>query len=319
MTKADAALHPEVIAVMGNLGAVSSFPEEVLNDPTAAERYLAVARGSIGREIDRVEPVADVHDAQLPSGRAVRVYVPMGVGPLPVILFFHGGGWVVGNLEMNDELCRRLANRAGTVVVSLDYRLAPEAPFPAALEDGREALRWIKAEAATFGGDANAIAVGGTSAGGNLAAGLALSCRDAGDPAIALQVLMYPVLDSRMATRSFSQFGQGPVLEARQMRWYWDQYAPDPSARGNPFASPAHATDLGSLPPAIIVIAECDPLSDEAEEYAVRLAAAGVMVHRLHYPGQVHSFLRHFETLTDADRAVNTMAELIRKTLQATQ
>jgi acetyl esterase len=313
---ARAALHPEVIALLDATGDSSTFPSEVLADETAARRYLDIARGGMTREaVEHGEQVAEVQDLHLPSGVAVRVYRPLAGGRFSTFVYCPGGGWVVGNLEMHDELCRRVANRAGVIVVSVDYRLAPEHPFPRGLDDCVEAVAWAADHARSLGGIPNSVAIGGTSAGGNLAAAAAIRCRDAGGPRLSLQVLMYPALDSRMSTRSYREFANGPVLGAPQMRWYWQQYVPDQRQWSNPLASPSYATDLSGLPPAIVAVPQCDPLRDEAEEYSARLVAAGVDVCLLRYPGQVHSFLRHFNTLSDADRAVTEISDSMRAVL----
>ncbi|HEX4219022.1 MAG TPA: alpha/beta hydrolase [Acidimicrobiales bacterium] len=309
-------LHPEVVSLLDGRGADATFPAEVLTDVKLAQRYLQAARAATTREeVDAREQVAEVQNLRLGSGVAVRVYRPFGSGPFPMFVYCHGGGWVVGNLEMHDELCRRIANRAAVVVVSVDYRLAPEHPFPLGLDDCLEAVTWASEHAGALHGRSDSIAVGGTSAGGNLAAALALRCRDSGGPQLSLQVLMYPVLDSRMGTRSYQEFAHGPVLDARQMGWYWQQYVPHEGDRSNPLASPSHASDLSGLPAAVIVIPACDPLRDEAEDYASRLGAAAVSVRLLRYPGQVHSFLRHLNTLTDADRAVTEISDSMRAVL----
>ena len=308
-----AELHPEVLALLAQQGGAGRFPAGMVGDEAAMQEYLQAGRSGIGREgVSAQQEVGAVSEGLLPSGRAFRAYTPTDQAQ-SMFLYLHGGGWVVGNLDMHDELCRRLAQRAGSVVVSLDYRLAPEHPFPAALDDCFEAVSWMAKNAELGGGGESRLIVGGTSAGGNLAAALALRCRDHPVADIALQVLMYPVLDSRMDSVSYGLFGDGPVLSRSQMEWYWKQYVPQAEQRRDPLASPSWAKDLGGLPPAIIVVPECDPLRDEAEEYAERLHAAGVDVRVLRYAGQVHSFLRYIDVLTDADRAISDVAEAVRE------
>ncbi len=307
-----APLHPEAAALLGPSGAAPTFPTEVFTDPAAAQAYLAAARSSYLRETEVVEAVADVEDRTLPSGRTVRLYRPDVAGRRPIFLFMHGGGWVLGNLDMHDEFCRRLANLAGVTVASVDYRLAPEHPFPAGLDDCLEALDWVRAEADSFGSDGGRVAVGGTSAGGNLAAAVVLANRARGGPALSMQVLVYPVLDARMATTSYATYGEGPGLQATQMRWFWDLYAPDPATRRDPLLSPALEPDLAGLPPALLFPAECDPLRDEAVEYARRLHDAGVEVHLEVVAGQLHSFFRHLDVLSDANRVLSEIAGRLR-------
>jgi acetyl esterase len=316
-------LHPEVVAFVDAAGPALRFPTDVLTDPAAAERYLAAGRSG-GREIaGEPEAVAAVHDRRLPFGIPVRVYTPTARGgpddgaPPPVVVFFHGGGFVVGNLDMQDETCRRLANRVGAVVLNVDYRLAPEHPFPAAHADAYEAVTWAAEHGAELGGDPSRLAVVGMSAGGNLAASVALRARDRNGPPLALQTLIYPVLDSRMATPSYAEHADAPVLGAEQMGWYWDQYARG-ADREHPYASPAHAPDLSGLPPAVVVTADHDPLRSEAEEYAARLADAGVPVRTTRYEGQLHSFMRLFGVVSDADRALDETARAMRDVLRPT-
>jgi acetyl esterase len=313
-------LHPEVTAFVEAAGTALRFPADVLTDPATAARYLATARAASAREIaGDPEPVAEVHERRLPSGRPVRIYLPTTDAPRPVVVFFHGGGWVLGDLEMQDETCRRLANRVGATVLNVDYRLAPEHPFPAAHDDAFEAVIWAADQATAFGGDATRLAVAGMSAGGNLAASVALRARDEGGPPLALQTLIYPVLDSRMATASYAEHAEAPVLGAAQMGWYWDQYAGSGAARENPYASPAHARDLAGLPPAVVVTADHDPLRTEAEEYAARLAQAGVAVQITRYDGQLHSFMRLLGVVSDAERALDDTARAMDSKLTATR
>ena len=311
--RADPGFHPEVAAMVERSGTQPGMPEEAFRDRPAALRYLAAARAAITREpVTAIEPVAQVHDHRLPAGPSLRVYVPTTGTTTDTLLYLHGGGWVLGNLEMHDELCRRLANRAGVVVASLDYRLAPEHPFPAAVDDCADAVLWISDHLIAADG---AIAVGGTSAGGNLAAAIALRSRDGSCPPVALQVLMYPALDPQMVSTTWREFGHGPFLTRHQMRWYWEQYVPDPEERQHPLAAPSRAADLRGLAPAIVVVGGCDPLSGEAVDYHHRLVEAGVDSLLLSYPGQGHSFLRHLDVLSDADRAVTEIAAGMRRVL----
>jgi acetyl esterase len=308
--------HPEVVAYLTQVGAAAEFPLAVRDDEAVAQEYLRRGRvGMVHEPVASLTPVEHVHEHDLPGGARVRAYRPTAAGLLPIVVYLHGGGWVLGNLEMQEETCRRLAASIPSVVLNVDYRLAPEHPAPAALDDCLEALAWAATSAPDLGGDASRLAVAGSSAGGNLAACAALRARDEGGPALAAQVLLLPVLDDRMDSASYRRQRGGPVLSAPQMQWYWDQYVPDVAARAHPYVAPARATDLAGLPPAIVVTAECDPLCDEGEAYAARLAAAGVPTTLRRYPGQVHGFMRLFGVLSDADRAVSVLADDLRALL----
>ncbi|MFD7918484.1 alpha/beta hydrolase [Streptomyces sp. NPDC059740] len=243
------------------------------------------------------EPVAGVHSTVATvDGRRVplRIYTPAGTpgtGPLPVTLFFHGGGWVLGDLDSQDHIARSTANRSGTIVVSVDYRLAPEHRFLAAIEDAYAALTWVAAHASDFGGDGRRIAVYGESAGGNLAAVLAQEARRRGGPRITLQVLAYPPVDRFDDSPSMYENIAGPLLSRPWLEWFWGLYLATPDEGADPRVSPARAVDLTGLPPAVVVTAEHDPLRDQGERYARQLAAAGVPVTHLPVPGATHGFL----------------------------
>lgn len=227
----------------------------------------------------------------------IRVYTPEGfgplpgVGPLPVLVYFHGGGWVVGDVEAQDADCRMMANGAGCIVVSVDYCLAPENKFPAPAEDAYAATRWVAENAARLGGDETRIAVGGGSAGGNLAAVVALMARDRGGPSLACQVLTVPVTDRDFDTKSYRENGEDYVLTRDEMMWFWDHYLSSDDEADHPYASPLRAPDLSGLPPAFIQTAEYDPLRDEGRAYADRLEAVGVPVKYRCYEGMIHMVL----------------------------
>ncbi len=209
-----------------------------------------------------------------PAGAlGLRIYTPVeagGPGALPVLVFFHGGGWVVGNLDTHDGLCRRLANAAGCLVVSVDYRLAPEARFPAAVDDAYAATRWVAARASSFGGDGTRLAVGGDSAGGNLAAVVSLLAHERGAPPLRFQLLLYPVTDFAFDTPSYRENGEGYLLTRANMEWYAGHYLRDGADRRHPHAAPLRAADVGGSPPTMVITAQYDPLRDEGEAYAVR-------------------------------------------------
>ncbi|OBK22787.1 alpha/beta hydrolase [Mycobacterium asiaticum] len=236
------------------------------------------------------EPVSEVRDTVVagPGGDIpVRIYRPEG-DRLPVLVYAHGGGFVFCDLDSHDGLCRSLANHVPAMVVSVAYRLAPEYPWPAAAEDVYAVTD--AAAAGAFGGDPDRIAVGGDSAGGNLAAVAAVMARDRGGPAIAAQLLIYPVIAADFTTESYRLFGRGYYNPQPAMQWYWDQYVPSLADRTHPYAAPLNA-DLRELPPAILVIAGHDPLRDEARAYASALKSAEVPVTLLRFDGGIHGFM----------------------------
>ena len=225
-----------------------------------------------------------------PAGELrVRVYRPPTTGAVPVVVFFHGGGFVIGNVDTHDGTCRTLCRLAQAVVVSVDYRLAPEHRFPAALDDCEAATRWVAAHAAELGADPGRVGVAGDSAGGNLAAAVTLRARAARQPPLAAQALVYPTVDFTTDRPSVVANGQGYLLSAEAVHWFVGQYLGDHD-RADPMASPLLA-DLAGLPPAVVATAEFDPLHDEGGDYASALAAAGVPVTHLDFPGLVHGFL----------------------------
>jgi acetyl esterase len=255
--------------------------------------------------------VAQVLDRSLPGPGGplpVRVYRPAGAGsaPLPALVYFHGGGFVLCNLDSHDGACRGLANAAGCAVVSVDYRLAPEHRFPAAPEDCYAATRFVAENAAALGLDPRRLAIGGDSAGGNLTAVVALMARDRGGPPLRFQLLIYPVTDCNFETRSYRENAEGYFLTAKQMRWFWEHYLSEPGEAALPYASPLRAEKLGGLPPALVITAEYDPLRDEGEAWAARLREAGVPVTLSRYDGMIHGF---FSMAHVVDRARDAQAE----------
>ena len=237
----------------------------------------------------------------------VRAYTPPSDAALPVLVYFHGGGWVRGDLDTHDGLCRLLAQAVNCVVVSVDYRRAPEHPFPTPVHDAYAATEWAAAYADIVGGDGERIAVGGDSAGGNLAAAVTLRARERGGPDIDHQVLLYPVTDYDLDTDSYHENAEGYLLSRASMRWYWNRYLDDDLDGANPYASPLRAPDLADLPSATVVTAGYDPLRDEGAAYADRLREAGVAVTHANYPGMVHVFAS-FPDLGRAQDARETVA-----------
>jgi acetyl esterase/lipase len=224
----------------------------------------------------------------------VRIVRPPGaVEPLPVVLYMHGGGWVLGNAGTHDRLVRELAVGAGAAVVFVEYNRSPEARYPVAIEQGYATARWIAREGAANGLDPERIAVAGDSVGGNMTAALALMAADRGDVRFVHQSMYYPVTDAAMDTASYEQFAEGYFLTAKAMAWFWDAYAPDLDRRAEPYASPLRASDdqLAALPPALVIVDEADVLRDEGEAYAARLRKAGVAVTTVRYDGITHDFM----------------------------
>jgi acetyl esterase len=242
------------------------------------------------------------------------VYSPLSSAP-GVVLYFHGGGWVVGSLDGWDASVRGLAVASGCDVVSVDYRLAPEHVFPAAADDAYDALRWAASASGLAAG--RPIVVGGDSAGGNLAAVSALRARDSGGPPVALQVLVYPVVDYDLDRRSYREYdGDELIVNRRDVIWFWDHYAPDPGTRVNPYASPLRASSLSGLPPVYLVTAEHDPLREEGFAYADRLRAAQVPLDHRHFGSQIHGFFTFTGVLDDADKAVAEAGSAIRAAVE---
>jgi len=267
-------------------------------------------------------PMAEVRDLQAsgPHGAIpLRFYRPesAGAGPGPLLVFYHGGGWVIGGLASYDALCRVLAAKARCRLVSVDYRLAPEHKFPAAVEDAFAALQWIAAHAATFGADPGRLAVGGDSAGGNLSAVVAQRARGAGGPALRFQLLIYPATDLRGGSASHQAFADGYLLTHQLMRWFFDHYMRSETDTADPLASPLLAANLAGLPPALVITAGFDPLQDEGKAYAERLAAAGVATEHRHYAGMIHGFFNMSGVLDEARRAIDDAAAALAGALHA--
>ena len=240
-----------------------------------------------------------------------------GQGPLPVLVYFHGGGWVLGNIESHEGICRSLANAGGVIVVTVDYRLAPEYRFPAAADDAYAATLWAAEYAAEFSGDPGRIAVGGDSAGGNLAAVACLMARDKGRPHLTFQVLLYPITDYHINNQSYTAYADGYFLTRGEMAWYWEHYVEKEDDRRHPYASPSWAADLSGLPPALIITAEFDVLRDEGEAYARQLEAAGVSVKLSRYHGMIHGFIRRYPFFDQGRAAIEEIGCELRTSMAA--
>lgn len=277
---------------------------------------LGVARAtSESRPLELGPEVAKVEDRRirrLGLDIPVRIYTPDDPGPFPILVWFHGGGWVMGSIQGNDGLCRHLTKQAHCMVVSVDYRLAPEAKLPAAVEDCYAATAWMAEHASGTKTGTTEIAVGGSSAGGNLAAAVALLARDKGFPGLIFQLLVCPVIDRKFTTESYLHYGEGYGLTRESMELYWELYLRDPGDAMNPLASPIHAKDLSGLPPALVITAEYDPLRDEAEMYARRLQEAGVPTVCTRYEGMIHGFFGRPGQIDKAKTAIAQAASALK-------
>jgi acetyl esterase/lipase len=304
----DAAIVLELVEQMGT----PAFETLSVEDARALSQAMAAQRLP-GPE------VGEVVDGSLPGSAgplAYRLYRPAAAGPHPIVAYFHGGGWVLGSHDSDDPFCRDLCARSGVIVVSVNYRHAPEARFPAAVDDGFAAVRWIAANATALGGVPGQLAVCGWSAGGNIAAVVCQLARDARGPRIAGQVLVTPVVDCDFTRESYVANGEGYGLTTALMRWFWDHYA-DAADRRHPKASPLRAADLSNLPPALVVTCEFDPLRDEGAAYAAALAAAGVDARHLSCRGQIHTSLPSVDVIPSAAAARAEIGRALRRYLDA--
>lgn len=284
------ALDPQAEALRSALEAAGGPAIEDTSVPFA--RQLAMGFVEMQGEPELVDEVRDILVPGPAGDLPVRVYVPQGSEGAPLVVYFHGGGWVLGNTELVDRPCRRLANATGAVIASVEYRLAPETKFPGAADDAYAVTKWLATHASEFGADSQRIVVAGDSAGGNLAAVTALDVRDRGDPDLALQVLIYPVTTTPRGSpfASYADNGEGYMLTRAGMDWFWDHYVRSPADDDDPRAAPLRAKRFDGLPPALIVVAGCDPLRDEGLAYAAKLREADVPVTVNSYDGQMHGF-----------------------------
>ncbi len=308
-------LTPETEAMLKEAAASGMRPYQDLSveEARAQIRKVFAQRGP-------GEPVAHVENRTIPGPAGeipVRVYRPDGSPPFPTLVYFHGSGFVIADLDTHDPICRSLTNSSGCALVSVDYRLAPEHPYPAAPEDCYAATQWVAEHGSEIGADGSRIAVGGDSAGGNLAAVVALMARERGGPPIEAQILIYPVTDHNFTTPSYRDNAEGYGLGAGTMRWFWGHYLANEADGAEPYASPLRASDLSGLPPAHVVTAEYDPLRDEGEAYAERLKQAGVRTTSVRYNGVVHGFFGAMNQIPDAREAIATTAAALQKALHA--
>ncbi|HLK22496.1 MAG TPA: alpha/beta hydrolase [Bryobacteraceae bacterium] len=304
-------LNPTVRFLLETLEAQGDPPLESYSPVEArkvAEEGLKLVGGA-------TEPLRSIENLRIPGPLGeipIRVYTPETDAPRPALLYFHGGGWVVCSLDTHDVVCSAIAHRAGAVVIAVDYRLAPEHKFPAAVIDCYAATQWVAANAQKLGVDPKRISVGGDSAGGNLAAVMSLKSRDENGPAIAHQIMVYPVTDlSSFDTQSYREFGEDHYLTKKEMEWFRGHYLRSMDDARNPEASPLLAKDLTRLPPALVITAECDPLCDEGAAYAKRLQEAGVPVTYTCYRGMIHPFFSLSGVLPQAFEALDQVANAI--------
>ena len=306
-------LDPEIAEVLAGLLAAPGPPAHELSVEAVRANHVAETDALCGEG----EPVQEEVDLTVPGPGGdipVRAYVPRdGEGPLPVVVWLHGGGWMYGSIESYRAPVRRLANASGAIVLGVDYRLAPEHPFPAALDDALAVVRWAASESARVGGDPARVAVAGDSAGGNLAAVVARRLR--GEAGLRLQALVYPVIDSGVNTPSFSRFAERYGLTAAMMRRFWDTYL-DGADGTDPDASPLRDGDLSGVAPAWVITADHDVLRDEGEAYAAALERAGVPVTLLRWPGTIHGFARWQASSAVAREAVDELAAALRTSLR---
>lgn len=299
-------LDPQIAAMLSHSEGVAS----ARSMPPAQLRALVRQYADAFPRLD--VPLASIIDQDIPGPAGmlpVRIYTPPGSGPYPIIVYFHGGGFVVGDLETQDMICRGLSHAAQCLVVSVDYRLAPEHPFPAGVDDAYAATAWVAAHAPELGGDGRRIAVAGDSAGAVLSAAVALRVRAEGGPALVAQVLFYGSMGSGVeaGTASAREFADGAILTADDMDYFWSQYV-DERNRSHPYAAPARARDHRGLPPAFVGTAEIDPARDAAEAYGDLLQAAGVEVERHRYEGMPHGFLSWLGVVPKAQLAIDDVS-----------
>lgn len=307
------ALDPVVEKILASMAAQGAKPIEELGPAGAREVYREMISASSEAELDEVldltcpGPLGDI---------PLRLYRPKGKKTKPVTLYFHGGGWVIGDLETHDSLCRELAFKTESIVVAVDYRLAPEHPYPAACNDCYAAVLWARSAISEYGGNPAKMAVAGDSAGGNLATVVTLMLRNQkkDEPRLRFQLLLYPVTTCTADTDSYKENAEGYLLTKAGMDWFWDQYAAS-NHRNESYASPLQAPNLSDLPPALIVTAEYDPLRDEGEMYGQKLQEAGVATEIMRCDGMIHGFVHMYADIPKGGEVLDYCAKRLRKAL----
>ena len=310
------ALHPQCKAFLDQLAAMGGRPLHELSPAEA--RSMVLPPDLAGPE----QPVHRVDTRTIP-GRSgpisVRVYVPTADPMLPALVYFHGGGFVLGNLDMADRPCRQLAHRAGCVVISVDYRLAPEHEFPAAADDALDVTRYVASHSVEFGIDPRRLGIGGDSAGANLATVTTIRARDEGGPQIAFQLLVYPLVDFNDESPSMTEYSDGHFLTRAGLEYFAGHYLRSAADRSHPHASPLRTADLAKLPPAFIITAECDPLRDQGEAYAAKLRQSGVPAVVKRYEGMIHPFFSLAGIIEGGQTAIADAATAVRQALAKPQ
>jgi len=302
-------LDPKLRAALDLQGPQPEFRGQPLAEVRANFDKMAAALPRLNEKLATVE-------TRTVEAFRVRVYTPEGKGPWPALLYIHGGGWVLGDLESHDDVCRSLAHRTPCVVVSVDYRRSPEVKYPVPLDDCETALRWLVEHAKDLSLDPARVAVGGDSAGGNLAAGLAIRVRDKGGPKIAYQLLIYPATDRSVGRDSQREFATGFGLSRSNMQWFWDCFLRETADRDNPEVSPLRAKSLKGLPPAFVLTAHSDVLSDEGEEFARALHQAGVPVSCVRFRAMNHGFIRMGAVYPQASEGLTVLADMLRSNIR---
>ena len=314
-------LHPQARALIDLLEERGVPPMHTLS-PIESRRLYRERRHLVQPDPPQVAQVQSLSAVGPQGAIPLRLYRPRLAAPgaprdLPVLIYFHGGGWVIGDLDTHDTLCRELANGAGIVVISVDYRMGPENRFPAAVDDCIAATQWVHAQAGALGVDPNRIAVGGDSAGGNLATVVALTIRDRGDVALAYQLLIYPAIDMRRIAPSHTRNGQGYLLTSDTIAYFRSHYVTDDAQDLDWRASPLLHPDLSRLPPALVLTAGYDPLRDEGIEYAQALSLAGNRATHVGFERQIHGFILMGRVIDEANEAVAICAAQLRRALVA--
>lgn len=303
-------LNPIVAGMLEQMAAAGGPALSDMAPAAGREMYRSMQPATGQPELHAVRDSA----AAGPGGDIpVRIYEPGPGANRPCLVYFHGGGWVIGDLDTHDGVCRKLALLADCVVIATHYRLAPEDPYPASLDDCYATVEWAAANAAALGIDASRIAVGGDSAGGNLSACVALRARDTSGPALVFQLLVYPVTNTSFDTPSYAENGEGYMLTLDSMEWFWNHYLSGPqNDRSDPMVAPMRADSLAGLPAACVITAEFDPLRDEGENYGKQLQEAGVSTHIKRYDGMIHGFYTMSDLLPDGQAALELSAAQLR-------
>jgi acetyl esterase len=309
-------LNPVLKAFLDQVAALGGPKTWEMQPSEAREAFAGLMQLAGAKDV----PIGKVTDLTIPAAHGeifARAYTAVAAGgePLPTLVFFHGGGWVIGNVDTHDGLCRLLANESQCRVISVEYRLSPESKFPAAVEDAFAVVEWIEKNAAELGVDANRLAVGGDSAGGALAAVMTQMAKAKGSPKIAFQMLLFPVTQIGRETRSLKEFAEGYFLERKTLDWFYAHYLPADADRSDPRISPLAAQDFSGLPPAYVMLAGFDPLHDEGRDYAEKLRGAGVVVSIADYPDMVHDFIYLQAVLPQAADALAKAAQSMKAAL----